>query len=114
MNYLLPEPVALPPPSQVDFDGPFPLEGGKQVANVATRYLARLVRNAPMAARAPSGSAKASVKCGGAGTAGTGAGDNVEIVGLVVACGPGIRGSPAMRLKVQGQALGVEWPVVHA
>ena len=100
------------PPPQVDFDGPFPLEGGKQVANVATRYLARLVRNAPMAARAPSGSAKASVKCGGAGP--VKAGDDEGIVGLVVACGPGIKGSPVMRLKVQGQALVVEWLVVHA
>ena len=82
------------------------------MANVATRYLARLVRNAPMAARAPSGSAKASVKCGGAGP--VKAGDDEGIVGLVVACGPGIKGLPVMRLKVQGQALVVEWLVVHA
>ncbi|GAX81277.1 hypothetical protein CEUSTIGMA_g8709.t1 [Chlamydomonas eustigma] len=32
---------------KVDFDGPFPLEGGKQVANIAIRYLARLVRTCP-------------------------------------------------------------------
>ena len=30
---------------QVDFDGPYPIEGAKQVASVATRNVARLVRS---------------------------------------------------------------------
>ena len=57
-----------PPPvlhSQVDFDGPFPIEGGKQVASVATRYLARLVRNAPVTPRAPKGEGGRSARGGG-------------------------------------------------
>lgn len=43
---------------RVDFDGPYPLEGAKQVGNVATRYIARLVRRyAPPAAGSASSAA---------------------------------------------------------
>ena len=32
---------------QVEFDGPYPLEGAKGVRSAATRHLARLVRHCP-------------------------------------------------------------------
>jgi hypothetical protein len=44
--------------SRVDFDGDFPLEGGKQARNVATRYLARLVRTCPLSLIPPSSLSK--------------------------------------------------------
>jgi len=81
----------------VDFDGPFPLEGGKQVANVATRYLARIVRNAPVASSPVRSAHKASSAC------------HSLIQGVV--CGMGLKGSPVMKLRVQpGKGLDVEWP----
>ncbi len=87
-----------PPSSQVDFDGPFPLEGGKQVANVATRYLARLVRKCPVAAKTPT-LGKGGAACHGGPHAGKG---EVE-EGL--SCGPGAEGVPVMRLTINGTAL---------
>jgi hypothetical protein len=35
--------------TQVDFDGPYPLEGAKQVASVITRYVAPALRKCPSA-----------------------------------------------------------------
>ena len=43
--------------SKVDFDGDFPLEGGKQARNVATRHLARIVRTCPLSPTPPSSAA---------------------------------------------------------
>lgn len=40
--------------NRVDFDGDFPLEGGKQARNVATRYMARIIRTCPLAPIPPS------------------------------------------------------------
>ncbi len=85
------------------------------MANVATRYLARLVRNCPLAARPPSGG-KASSTChhdaaeaiargdGGEAAAGPQGGSSEGM-----SCGPGRKESPVMRLVVKEQALGIEW-----
>jgi hypothetical protein len=102
----------------VDFDGPFPLEGGKQVAHVATRYVARLVRKCPLAPKPPAltsasksafslstylSRARAAVGIGEAAVSEAAVGCCAS--GSSVACGPGAEGSPVFRLVVKGPAL---------
>ncbi|KAG1660389.1 hypothetical protein FOA52_007294 [Chlamydomonas sp. UWO 241] len=115
---------------RVDFDGPFPLEGGKQVPHVATRYVARLVRKAPLAAPPPkqvpapakatsSGGSSSGViggelgpwACDAGGGVGGESGDAEMEAGLV--CGRGSPGSPMLRLVVAGGTLALEpWPAL--
>mmetsp|Transcript_31063 Transcript_31063/g.68966 ORF Transcript_31063/g.68966 Transcript_31063/m.68966 type:complete len:225 (+) Transcript_31063:187-861(+) len=86
---------------KVDFDGEYPLEGAKQVASVATRYIARLVRKCPEAT--PPFRASKHQSPGAGSSASAAGGNHVDDV----RGGPGsdLPGVSVMRLTVGGQGL---------